>query len=784
MKNYLLSIIATLIVTVLTGASGYAQLTGTKTIPGDYASISLAVSDLNTNGVGSGGVTFNIAAGYTETLTVPLSVTATGTLANPVIFQKNGAGVNPKVTAFVGTSTPGSAVQDGMWNLIGSDYVTIDGIDLYDPNSTSPATMEYGYAMFKASVTNGCQSNTIKNCTVTLSRTNNASATAPAVEGSRAINIMNALVTTQTTVVVPTAASGSNSYNKFYSNTLQNCNYGVAVIGYAGATPFTLCDFGNDIGGSSLATGNSILNYGGAAAAANPAAAVRTLAQYDINVSYNTVNNNNGSGVNHASTLRGIYLNTAVSANATISYNTLTINGGSTTSQISVIENVAGSTAAANTININNNTINNCTWTTATSGIFYGILNSSTAFTVNISGNVITNMTTPNTGNWYAIAGQGPVNLNIYNNEVGNITKTVSGTLYAIQAATAIVSVHDNNIHDLAMNAGANAVYAVYDLSSPVNESYYNNTCTHFTNLGTGGVFGIYTNTVAGIRNVYSNNINNFSGVGGGPVYGIYGAASSPNIYKNNIYNLSSGTATGIVYGIYNASGTTANIYNNFVSDLKTPAATALDAIRGIYIAGGTTANVFYNTVYLNATSSGTGFGCSAISVSTTPTLDIRNNIFVNVSTPTGTGISAVYRRSTTTLTTYSNNSNANDYYAGATEDATHTTYYDGTATYNFAAYKALVGPARDAMSFRELPPFANTASIPYDLHLSTSVATQCESGGLRITTPFAITNDYDNNVRFGETGYAGSGSAPDVGADEGNLCCWMSPRQPLHIRP
>ena len=46
-----------------------AQLTGAKAIPGDYATIALAVTDLNTQGVGAGGVTFNIAAGYTELLT-------------------------------------------------------------------------------------------------------------------------------------------------------------------------------------------------------------------------------------------------------------------------------------------------------------------------------------------------------------------------------------------------------------------------------------------------------------------------------------------------------------------------------------------------------------------------------------------------------------------------------------------------------------------------------------------------------------------------------------------
>ncbi|MBL0068248.1 MAG: hypothetical protein IPP39_07065 [Chitinophagaceae bacterium] len=63
-----------------------AQLTGIKTIPGDYATITAAITALNASGVGAGGVTFNIAAGYTETGNN--TITATGTSANPLIFQK------------------------------------------------------------------------------------------------------------------------------------------------------------------------------------------------------------------------------------------------------------------------------------------------------------------------------------------------------------------------------------------------------------------------------------------------------------------------------------------------------------------------------------------------------------------------------------------------------------------------------------------------------------------------------------------------------------------------
>ncbi|HNM26468.1 MAG TPA: hypothetical protein PKL15_13595, partial [Saprospiraceae bacterium] len=371
-----------------------AQLTGTKNIPGDYTTISAAVTDLNTQGVGAGGVVFNIAAGHTETISATISLTATGTSADPITFQKSGSGANPKITSYTGgTGTPGSATQDGIWRLVGSDYVTIDGIDLMEnaANTANPATMEYGYALYKSSGTNGCQNVTIKNCTITLNRVNNATGSGPAVDGSRGIDMVNATPTAATTALTVTAASGSNSNNKFFSNTIQNCNIGIAMIGYAAASPFTLADTGNDVGGSSAATGNTIKNYGGGGTS-SPAAGVRTLAQYGLNISYNTINNNDGGGLNHATTLRGIYVNTATSANATISFNTLSIKSGATTSQLSVIENVSGSTAAGNTISINNNTIINCSYTAQTTGIIYGIYNNAaTPANLNINNNANNN---------------------------------------------------------------------------------------------------------------------------------------------------------------------------------------------------------------------------------------------------------------------------------------------------------------------------------------------------------------------------------------------------------
>jgi hypothetical protein len=48
---------------LLLSPKAFGQLTGIKNIPGDYPNVTAAVTDLNLQGVGAGGVTFNIAAG-------------------------------------------------------------------------------------------------------------------------------------------------------------------------------------------------------------------------------------------------------------------------------------------------------------------------------------------------------------------------------------------------------------------------------------------------------------------------------------------------------------------------------------------------------------------------------------------------------------------------------------------------------------------------------------------------------------------------------------------------
>ena len=103
----------------------FAQLTGTKTIGtlGTYTSLELAVADLNTFGVGAGGVIFefipNSGANYTEAPVGNVIITTTtGTLTNTILFRPS---------ATVGTVSINASLGFGLVVLDAADYVTFDG---------------------------------------------------------------------------------------------------------------------------------------------------------------------------------------------------------------------------------------------------------------------------------------------------------------------------------------------------------------------------------------------------------------------------------------------------------------------------------------------------------------------------------------------------------------------------------------------------------------------------------------------------------------------------------
>jgi hypothetical protein len=665
----------------------FGQITGIKTIPGDYATIETAISALNNQGAGAGGVTFNVAAGHTETFTVPtagLITTTKGSAANPIIFQKSGAGSNPMVTA----ATPGTGTMDYIVCFAGADYITFDGINVQEnaANTTSTMQMEWAYAVLKESATNGSQNITIKNCAITLNPANTVS------YGIYSNNI----TPTSTTQLVVTDIAGTNSNNKFFNLSISSTYNAFYVYGRADASPYTYYDQNNEIG---VGGPNTINGLGGGTASSY---GLYCYCQNGIKIANNTFT---GTCASTTGALYVMYLMTSSNANVDVYSNTIsmTYNGTASFYGNNVSNNIAGGGPTA----------------TATGSIYYTYFASSptTAGVTNMYNNTVSNnariQSVAGSGTTYIFynAGNG-TEFHEYNNTVNNITIASSGTTYCF-----------------------------YNLYSGATKYVHNNTITNINNANS-TVYGIY----------------NGNGTGAG------------YFFNNKIQNLNMNSTPGTLYGIYHSSGVNQYHYNTFISELKAPAATGNPAIYGIYLSGSTTLGAMNNTIYLNASSSGAAFGATGIYASTTPNVELRNNIVVNNSIPGATGRVVAYQRSSTTLTTYTSTSNNNDFYAG-TPDASHLVYYDGTnSDQTLAAFKARVSP-RDASSVTEVPPFVNIAAIPYNLHIQTTVANQCESGGATVSTPVNIVDDFDGNPRYPNAGYpdnAGSpASAPDIGADE-----------------
>ena len=774
--------------------AGFGQLTGTKTIPGDYATITAAIAALNSQGVGAGGVTFNVTAGYTETAS-NLIITATGTSGNPIVFQKSGSGADPLITASPGVS----ATLDGIIILKGTDYITFSGIDLKDPatNLTTTTQMEWGYALLKSSATDGCQYVTITNCTITLQRI---------YASSVGIYSANHL-TTSTTALTVTATSGANSYNKFYTNVIQNVNTGISITGFNDVTPYTYYDQQNDVGGLYSYQGNTIQDFGGVAATTSYG--VNDIYQNGHNISNNTINNTAGGGIVSASIIYGIQYGNSVNAGGAISYNTITLAQGANASRIYCISSSISGTgtltmggnvfsasftagasgnlycfyisSAMSSININNNNFSSCTNLNTTGSIYY-ISNSVTTPTVAITSNTMTGITKPTAGGsvygYYNAAAPAGGTETINSNTFTNISVTGATAFYGIWSQDASTTqnkaIYYNTIQYI--TGGSTTIYGIYAPAGSSN-SIYGNTVNHVTtgngSAGAGVFYGIYAGSAATISlAVYSNEVYGIGNVNTGATYGIYiGGGSTVNAYKNSVHGMSGSVAASILYGCYIASGTNAYFYNNFLSGLETPVASGVNAINGIYVAGGTSIGLYYNSVYLNATSPAATFGTSGIYANSTPTVDLRDNNIVNVSTPVGAGgYTVAYRRSSATLTTYSGLSNNNNFYAG-TPSATNLLFYDGTnSSQTLAAFKSFVAP-RDGQSVSENPPFTNGSTAPYDLHLKTTIATACESGGTVISSPLSIVTDYDGDTRYPNGGYPNNVSypatAPDIGADE-----------------
>jgi len=700
----------TLLIALLISATSFAQLTGPKSIPGDYANVAAAIADLNAQGVGAGGVTFKIAAGHTETFALTTSglITATGTAANPIVFQKSGEGNNPKITAATGTTTN----LDGIILIAGGDYITFDGIDLAEnaANTTQIMRMEFGYALLKASTTapiNGCQNVTIKNCTITM----NKYLTATTFVTTHGIYAGNHTSTAIANITGLSTLSDILGNCKFYNNTISNVTYGIRISG--SVQSLALYDYNNEIG---VDGGNTLTDFDNTA--------INARYQKSLKVANNTIFTNALA----SNTLYGILIQNTNSCDTydnTVTLQPATPTTGAYNRSLNGINIYAGETG--DTGNIYGNIVENCTTPVTTQSVsFTGIANAAQVTNINMYDNIVRNNAIAGTGSFIGISSGSGVNQNVYDNLVHNNSKT--GT----------------NGQFTGMQVGGS------ELTNAFNNKVYANANNLEATPTTGAAMIAFIINNGNPSNFYGNEAYNMTVYGGGTSVANTGISVNNgllvNIYNNFVSDLKAPFA-----GTFNATGTT-------------------NSITGITM---TTqpknVNVMFNTVFLNATSTGVNnFFTSAIFVPAQPIADLKNNILVNLSTPNGIGISSAYRRSSASLDTYPLTSNANVFYAGDVEDEFHAVFYHGglssaippipPTAFNFVDFQAFVGPARESGSFRHLPPFVNAATAPYDLHLIDGFPTPCESGGIQITSPVNITTDFDGDLRS---------SAPDIGADE-----------------
>ncbi|MFY7664747.1 beta strand repeat-containing protein, partial [Flavobacterium sp.] len=580
----------------------YTQGTGSATnFAGDYVipsscypTLASFITALNAGTI-TGAVNCYINAGYTETAPAGgFTITATGTTTNTITFIKNGSGANPTFTAPAHTA---GSLTDAVIKIIGGDFITIDGLTLQERNFTPVSadtasgtnTMtEFGVALLYASATNGAQNNLVRNCTISLNRT---------YTNSFGIysNTRHTATAVATTADI-TATTGSNSNNRFYSNTISNVNMGIALIGSGNAS---FMDTGNDIGGTSSATGNTITNWGGASAAGGFNS--NTVTNYCIflnhqvgeNVSFNTITSATVSGT--AVTFRGIFKNYSVIAptgtfTSNINNNTITLNSGFTSGTFEHINSQGMTALATATININNNTIlNSAVSGTASSSNIIGIANSSAPGTLSISSNVFRGITsTATTGGFTAISNSGAVvnTINITNNQIGNasgnavtFSAATSGTVNGISnsggATTAALVITGNDFRGIVHStAGTSAHNYIINSAATLSQNISSNTFTNLTVNTTGSVTMISNNvalTSTGSKTINNNSIVtgfNKTGAGGTLTLHFDNANSvAGSTVSNNGNNFSNITVSGstIIDGFRNTDGgsPTKNVQNN-----------------------------------------------------------------------------------------------------------------------------------------------------------------------------------------------------------------------------
>lgn len=221
------------VLTLLLGSKSYAQLSGAYPVPSPlYPTLAAIIADLNAVGV-EGSVVINLNAdqaapsgGYVLGSAILNSGTYGTSLARQLTI--NGKG-------HILTAPVGSGSADGIFKIQGTDFVTINNLNLQEnsANTTATSMMEWGYAVVKRNSNDGVQTLTIQQSRITLNNTNTTPASGVSNHGSSGIFIGNCSATSTAALAAPSQDSGQHAGIFIFQDTIENVTRGIYGFGTA-----------------------------------------------------------------------------------------------------------------------------------------------------------------------------------------------------------------------------------------------------------------------------------------------------------------------------------------------------------------------------------------------------------------------------------------------------------------------------------------------------------------------------------------------------------------------
>lgn len=782
------AVLAIIINSSLTPATA-APLSGTRTIglTGDYASITAAIADIQTQTLG-GAFVLELQTNYVSSVeTFPLVFSnLTTSAANTLTLRPQPGTTNLLISGAVSSFT--STVD-----LNGAQFVTIDG----RPGGVGSNAGSGGSAASQLTIAN---TNTTGRA---LRFINEASNNTICYTTLRGVNI-----SVSSGVVVFSTTTGANGND---NNTIDHCDI------RDGSSPPVNCIY-------SYGTAAPKDNSGNIVSSCNIYNFYHTFSdQYGIrldggNTDWTIVGNNfNQTAYRNApyAAVGGVFINNAAGNNFLVSSNVISGWTSFLTTNASRFIGIALNVGSITPSSVQGNTINNLYWltslnTTTAPGIWGGITVSAGSANIGtMNGNIISANTVVTSGQGGLTTGISSTSSNtvvIANNTISGITvngttTNVAACVTGIQVAAGTNLINNNNVTSLNAATTSISTYlqqVVGILSSSTNStSITGNSVTSFNNnyagIGTGRIFGISAS--GGVNTITGNIVRNFSSKSPSTDNNMLGITVSSDIagqtVSQNIVHSFANTAVTTAVRVIGISyvGPTNGINliaRNLVHSLAIATTNNLSQLFGMLIRAGTftlqnnmvrvgltatgsdTAsaafvcgivdnggdvgrNFYHNSVYLSGTqASGPNPTAAFDSTGSGNARTYQNNIFVNTRSNSGsaTGKHYAVRYSGTDLTGLT--ADGNLFLASGTFGVIG--YYLADCS-TLASWKAATG--QDATSLNADPRYLNPTgtAATVDLHIATN------SLAINAGLPIGVMDDFDGQLR--------SLTTPTIGADE-----------------